>query len=139
MSRGGGGTRGRRCLARGGLVAAAVGIALSAAIVSGVAAETYPPLARHPEGIADRREVQRRLAAQRLWGRDPFTRSTSTNLVNGLSLSGILWDVATPMAIINGQTFQVGDECDGYRIVEIAPTYVAVTDEIQTFQLQIAP
>lgn len=112
---------------------------MRSAIDSRVAAETHPPLAQTREGILDHREAQRRLAAQRVWSRDPFTRSASANLVNGLNLSGILWDVATPMAIINSQTFQVGDECDGYRIVEITPTYVAVTDETQTFQLHIAP
>lgn len=129
-----GGCRLMRC----GVVAVAAGVALAAG-GSHVAAEAHPPLAQAREGAADRRDVQRRLATQRVWGRDPFTRSTSTNLVNGLNLSGILWDAATPMAIINGQTFQVGDECDGYRLVEITPSYVAVTDETQTFQLHIAP
>jgi len=125
-------------IVRAGLVAVAAMVALSAG-ESRVAAEAHPPLAQAREGAADRRDVQRRLAAQRLWGRDPFTRSTSTSLVNGLNLSGILWDIATPMAIINGQTFQVGEECDGYRILEITPSYVVVTDETQTFQLHIAP
>jgi len=123
---------------RFGVVAVAA-VAVLGAGGSRAAAEALPPLAQAREETADRREVQRRLAAQRAWGRDPFTRSTSANLVNGLNLSGILWDVATPMAIINGQTLQVGEECDGYRIVEITPAYVAVTDETQTFQLQIAP
>ena len=85
------------------------------------------------------RSLQRQRAAQLLWGRDPFVRSTTTHQVNGLTLSGILWDAATPMAIINGQTLRVGEECDGYRVVDITPSEVVVTDETQPFQLQIAP
>ena len=85
------------------------------------------------------REIQRQRAAQLSWGRDPFMRSTTANQINGLNLSGILWNAATPLAIINGQTLRVGEECDGYRVVDITPSYVAVTDDTQTFQLQIAP
>lgn len=120
--------------------------------LSGIGSRTHTAQAEPGEGSnsasltplrsiarSDRRDAQRQRAAQLSWSRDPFMRSTTTNQVNGLSLSGILWDAATPMAIINGQTLRVGEACDGYRVTEITPEHVAVTDETQTFQLHIAP
>ena len=85
------------------------------------------------------REAQRQRLAAISWSRDPFTRSAGAGQASGLSLSGILWDASAPIAIINGQMRHVGEEFDGYRIVEIVQDRVSVTDGTQTFQLTLAP
>jgi hypothetical protein len=41
-------------------------------------------------------------------------------------LSGIFWDEAQPMAMINGEIFEVGDSVDGAEILEIRPESVVV-------------
>ena len=85
------------------------------------------------------RAAQREYAAHLVWGRDPFTRHSDSRPMSGLTLSGIIWDETRPMAIINGQMVHVGGECEGYRVTEIGPDRISVTDGIETFQLQIAP
>ena len=52
--------------------------------------------------------------------RDPFTRDVAMDPMGGLRLSGILWDASAPIAIINGQMVQVGDDLEGYQVVEIS-------------------
>ena len=56
-----------------------------------------------------------------------------------LEVSGILWDTTQPLAVINGQTVRVGQELDGYQIIEISPDRVSVTDGTETFQLRLSP
>ena len=86
------------------------------------------------------RDAQRRRAALLGWGRDPFSRAAaSPSEPEGLVLSGILWDEAAPMAIINGQLLHIGEECEGYRIVAITQERVSVTDGTDIFQLFIVP
>ena len=85
------------------------------------------------------RDAQRQEAARLMWDRDPFTRGASMGQASGFTLSGILWDAASPIAILNGQMLHVGDELDGYRVLEIAPDHVAVSDGVETFQLSIVP
>lgn len=87
-------------------------------------------------GDLEQREAQRQQAAQMQWGRDPFSRGSTGNQAGGLSLSGILWDAQAPIVIINGQMLRIGEEVEGYRITQITPEYVAVTDGAETFQLQ---
>lgn len=72
------------------------------------------------------------------WGRDPFTRLESRQATK-LNLSGILWDAERPLAIINGQTLYVGEELEGYRVINISPDVVTITDNIKTYELRIAP
>ena len=88
---------------------------------------------------SEQREVQRQRALLLAWRRDPFTRGAAMEEMSGLTLSGILWDPNQPIAIINGQMVHVGEEHDGYRIVEIVEDHVSITDGTQIFQLQIAP
>ncbi len=83
------------------------------------------------------RHAQRQRAAELVWGRDPFTAAAGE--VEGLSLSGIIWDPAQPMAIINGQPLQIGAEVDGYHIVDITQESVTVTDGPETFRLTLSP
>ena len=89
--------------------------------------------------VPAQREAQRERAAQLAWGRDPFMRGARAGQASGLTLSGVLWDPNQPMAIINGQMVHVGDELEGYRILEITQDRVSVTDGTQTLQLLVAP
>ena len=90
--------------------------------------------AMSPEALAAR-ESQRRRATTLAWGRDPFLAGGASGEASGLELSGILWDPAQPMAIINGQTLHPGDECEGYRVVTITQETVTLTDGAETFHL----
>jgi hypothetical protein len=81
------------------------------------------------------RAAQRQYAATLAWGRDPFVVGEASGEGSGLELSGILWDPAQPMAIINGQTVHPGEECEGYRVVEITQETVTLTDGTDTFRL----
>lgn len=92
---------------------------------------TAPPSAQ--------RTAQRQRVAQLAWARDPFFRGAASPQTSELALSGILWDAAQPIAIINGQMVRVGEELEGYRVVEISHDVVSVTDGTQTFQLQLSP
>lgn len=90
-----------------------------------------------PEPLA--REAQRQHATLLAWGRDPFAQGVMTSQASRLVLLGIVWDAQQPLAIVNGRTVRVGEELDGYRIVEIAQDRVSVTDGTQTFQLLLSP
>ena len=94
-----------------------------------------------PPALPDRsaqRETQRQEAERLAWARDPFTRGQAEGEGASLTLSGILWDARQPLAIINGQMLQVGEECEGYRVVEITQNRASLTDGVQTLQLSIA-
>ena len=94
-----------------------------------------------PPALPDRsaqRETQRQEAERLAWARDPFTRGQAEGEGASLTLSGILWDAHQPLAIINGQMLQVGEEYEGYRVVEITQNRVSLTDGVQTLQLSIA-
>jgi len=84
------------------------------------------------------REAQRERAKLLAWGRDPFLRG-SIDSMSGLNLSGIIWDKASPVALINGMPLTVGEEIDGFRIVEILPDRVTITDGTTTHHLRIIP
>lgn len=88
--------------------------------------------------LSARRAAQRAELEQLEWTRDPFSRGPARGH-GELSLSGILWDAAQPLAIINGETLQPGDTIDGFRILSIEPASVVMTDGTETLQLQIAP
>ncbi len=103
--------------------------------------ESASPTPSAAKLIPDRsveRKAQRQRAAALVPGRDPFTSRSMLAEASGLYLSGILRDPAEPIAIINGQMVFVGDEIGGYRVVEISPHNVSVTDGSETFQLIIA-
>ena len=85
------------------------------------------------------RDAQRQRLAELKSTRDPFTPGAGSGQTSGLALSGILWDASRPIAIINGTMVQVGQEVEGYRVVEIAQDHVSVSDGVETFRLPIAP
>lgn len=87
--------------------------------------------------VSDLREAQREHAASVGWRRDPFIRGGSAAGTRGLALSGILWDPTKPMAILNDQMVSVGDEVEGYQVLEIGTDRVLITDGTETIQLLI--
>lgn len=89
-------------------------------------------------GLSARREAQRAGLEELAWARDPFSRGPARGQKE-LTLSGILWDAAQPLAIINGETLQPGETIDGFRVLSIEPASVVMTDGTETLQLQIAP
>lgn len=117
--------------------------AASTGMTSAVAAPESPPSRPTAElplaAPSAQREAQRERARALTWSRDPFTQGASAGEGSGLTLSGILWDAAHPMAIINGTTVHVGDEFEGYHILDIAQDHVSVSDGTDTFQLLIVP
>lgn len=97
--------------------------------------------------LASVRENEKNLVAQEAywekdWGRDPFAPlgSGETASTSNLILSGIVWDEAMPVAMINEKVLRVGDVIEGYRISEIRPSVVVVVTpsgrsiEVELFQ-----
>lgn len=139
-------------------VAILAGLGVVAALIYGrglVRAPSSKPAVDHAASVAPdqptqpdqplRRAYKSATRAQQLahagslaWGRDPFLRAGGGD-VPGLTLSGILWDPSDAIAIINGQMLHVGQECDGFLVVEIQPDRVTVSDGVTTYQLSTAP
>jgi hypothetical protein len=93
-----------------------------------------------PDNRAGQRDAQRARAAELAWGRDPFAPGGgAADALGGLALSGILWDAADPMAIINGELRRAGDDLGGVRVLAIAQDHVVVSDGTSTHRLFIAP
>ena len=103
------------------------------------------PSGSEPRELADSpdvsvsRRAQRNESMQLAWARDPFVRGASTDGASGLSLSGILWDVEAPLAMISGQTLRVGEEIGGFRVMQIEPDQVTLTDGHETVTLSNTP
>jgi len=100
---------------------------------------TSPAASVFDPAQTQQRQAQRLEAQGSRWGRDPFLRGATTGELSGLSLSGILWSERSPIAIINGQMVRVGEEIEGYRILEISQNHVAVSDGVDTIRLSLAP
>jgi hypothetical protein len=94
------------------------------------------------ETVADRsakRAVQRQHAARLGWDRDPFHLDVVEEQIIELKLSGIIWDPAKPLALINGQMVTVGANVAGQQVVAITQQQVTVSDGTTTLQLQLVP
>ena len=87
------------------------------------------------------KRAQQHQTAQRLaWGRDPFMRAgTGAGQLPGLALQGILWDPTDAIAIINGQMVHIGQDCDGFRVVQILQDRVVLSDGANTYELNTVP
>jgi len=84
------------------------------------------------------RAAQRTYAGTLAWSRDPFLRGGG-QVSTGLNLSGIIWDHVRPMAMINGTPVTVGEEVEGFRVVDIQSDRVTLTDGTTTHQLRVSP
>ena len=85
-----------------------------------------------------RRAIQHQRAQLLTWDRDPFLAGKS-QATGELTLSGILWDASRPLAIINGMTLTVGDEVEGFQVLDIQADHVTLTDGTATYDLRIVP
>ncbi len=97
------------------------------------------PTSMHAQSQIASRQAQHAYATSLSWKRDPFTLGSSAEGALGLALVGIVWDAAHPMAMINGFPVVVGDEIEGYRVVQILQDRVMVVDDAGTYQLQLPP
>lgn len=112
--------------------------ARSGAVERDAAVRSPASAAAQDPGLDARRAAQRAEAAKMAWQRDPFSRGPARGH-GDLALSGILWDADRPLAIINGEALQPGQEIDGFRVVSVEPARVLVTDGAETLELQLAP
>ena len=73
------------------------------------------------------------------WGENPFVieRGQVIEDASGPALSGIMWDPANPVAIINGQLLGVGDHVQQWQITEITQEHVVVSDGEKTQTLSV--
>lgn len=62
-------------------------------------------------------------------GPDPFSGPSEES---GYVLSGILWDAQRPSAVINNRVVEVGDQLDGWEVVEIQKNQVILSDGAST-------
>ncbi len=66
---------------------------------------------------------------------DPFTGASLAPVASGPVLSGILWEKAHSMAIINDQIVRRGDRVDGKVVVAIEKDRVILNDGTQDSEL----
>ena len=83
-------------------------------------------------GVAWCIAVPSALEAQEL--RDPFTfapRKTASRRTGAtaVSLNGILWDATHPLAIVGDETVAIGDQVDGWKVLEIRENGMVIERE----------
>lgn len=73
------------------------------------------------------------------WGRDPFSGNVYFSSQGGvdLKLTGILWDLQNPQALINDRICEKGDKIDGFQIIEIQENKVILTDQARQIELKL--
>ena len=65
--------------------------------------------------------------------RDPFVFGPRDVQESGHTpqLSGILWDSANPLALIDGEPVQVGQVISGWQVIEIRPDQVTIQKDFR--------
>jgi len=71
------------------------------------------------------------------WDRSPFVLQKSKRNDSGLILGGIFWDKDKPQAIINNQIVGLGEELEGYRVIEIKKDRVILSDGANKIELRL--
>jgi len=74
------------------------------------------------------------------WGRDPFSGkvySFSHEVGADLNLTGIIFDGKSPQALINDKIAGVGAIVSGWRILEIKPNKVTLSDGTNKIELKL--
>lgn len=73
------------------------------------------------------------------WGRCPFSGKVFYGEAKALDLklTGILWDEDNPQAIINDEIREIGQKVGKFKIIEILPEEVIVSDGTEKFELKI--
>ncbi|MFH1857611.1 MAG: hypothetical protein ABH845_01725 [Candidatus Omnitrophota bacterium] len=92
----------------------------------------------HPRG--ELRKLQEEKAAVK-WGRNPFLKpgeEKEMSHISGLSLTGITWDEAEPLVVINGVVLTVHDAIGGYYIKEITSETVVLEQDGEQYVLRLS-
>ena len=74
--------------------------------------------------------------------RDPFTGQLlvpQVTISKGISLNGILWDIVSPMAIINDEVVKIGDRVQGSAVIGIEKDKVILHDGTAPIELRLSP
>ena len=74
------------------------------------------------------------------WGRDPFSSGSAVSSIataSDMVLTGILWDDAAPLAMINDNPVGVGDKIAGHTVVAIKKDRVILNDGAKDLELLI--
>lgn len=116
-------------------------------VVAAEAVETEPVPA---SGTAIKREID--LSAiqttNKQWGNDPFrkratriaapveVRSAPAPALNW-SLTGVMYNASSPLAIVNGKPVGVGEEINGARVVEIRKRSITLEHQGERFTLAV--
>jgi hypothetical protein len=122
---------------RGPALPEAPGPASSASAAAAAASEGVISLAL-PDAEPAALAAQRERAASLGWERDPFTGGAAGGSMSGFDLAGILWDAASPIAMINGEMVRAGDQVEGYKVLEITQSSVLLSDGGQTVTVTLA-
>lgn len=72
--------------------------------------------------------------------RDPFTGApimSEKNMQSGFTLTGILWDKAKPLAIIDGDVVKKGDRLGNKVVVDIKRDRVILSDGQGLFEIKL--
>jgi type II secretory pathway component PulC len=74
--------------------------------------------------------------------RNPFlfgsANTDQTTPLSGLSLKGIIWDLNRPSAVINGQTFGIGDVIGDYKVAQITQDRVILESKTTRLELKLS-
>lgn len=82
------------------------------------------------------------------WGENPFLSERSqqrsadpvgisSNAPQGFLLQGILWDPASPSAVVNNRVVQPGDHLGRWKVLEIGKDQVVLSDGVSTQILRV--
>jgi hypothetical protein len=102
--------------------------------------ENIPDTIHPKENLANTSSVkaqQAQLEEKLAWGRDPFSGSSGSSTF-GLTLSGIMWDAANPIAIINGSPVRAGEFVGKFQVKEILQDKVLLSDGVNSFEINIS-
>ena len=72
------------------------------------------------------------------WGRSPFVPiEVFVKRLHRFTLNGIVWDKASPRAIINNNIVRIGDKIEDATVVDIEKEKVILNDGIKDFDLKL--
>ncbi len=74
--------------------------------------------------------------------RNPFSYGVSGNnqeagRLSNLSLTGIIWNITKPSAVINGQTVAVGDVIENFKVTQIKQDSVVIENANSRLELKL--
>jgi len=70
--------------------------------------------------------------------RDPFlfgSQDTPVKIPSQPTLTGILWDATSPLAMINDEPVTVGQHIGGWQVIQIQPDAIVIQRDSRTLTL----